>query len=117
MARMIRNGIPYGTEFDEDPDGKRGLLFVSYQSSLENSFRFVQRSWSNDVSFPTSDTGHDALIGQAKGDELLYTTLNDADDEDLNPGLGKFRRMVTMRGGDYFFVPSISALKDTLGSA
>ena len=116
MARMVRNGIPYGSEFSEDPDGKRGLLFVCYQSSLENSFQFVQKAWSNAATFPTSRTGYDALIGQAKDDELLHTTLHDANEEDIVPGLGKFPRMVTMRGGDYFFVPSISALSDVLGS-
>ena len=116
MARMIRNGIPYGTEFKDHPNDKRGLLFACYQSSLENSFRFVQQSWCNTETFPTSRTGYDALIGQAHGDGLLHTTLHDVDDEGLDPGLGKFAKMVTMKGGDYFFVPSISALSDTLGS-
>lgn len=115
-ARMIRNGIPYGTEFPDEPDEKRGLLFVCYQSSLENSFQFVQRAWSNTETFPTSRTGHDPLIGQAKNEGLLHTNLHDVNEEDLDPGLGPFPKTVTMRGGEYFFVPSISALKDTLGS-
>ena len=116
MARMIRNGIPYGTEFDDAPDDKRGLLFVCYQSSLENSFQFVQRAWCNNATFPTSRTGYDPLIGQAKNEDMLHTTLHDVNEEDLNPGLGRFAQMVTMRGGEYFFVPSICALNDVLGS-
>ena len=116
MARLIRNGIPYGTEFEDHPEDKRGLLFACYQSSLENSFQLVQRAWSNDATFPTSRTGYDALIGQAKDDGMLHTTLHSADEEDLKPGLQPFRRMVTMKGGEYFFVPSIVALRDTLGS-
>ena len=116
MARMIRNGIPYGTEFSDKPDDKRGVLFACYQSSLENSFQFVQRAWSNTETFPTSRTGYDALIGQTKNEELLHTTLHDLNEEAIDPGLGKFPKMVTMRGGEYFFVPSISALSDILGS-
>lgn len=115
-ARMIRNGIPYGTEFSDKPDEKRGLLFACYQSSLENSFQFVQRAWSNNENFPHPGTGHDALIGQAKNEGLLHTTLHDENEDDIAPGLGQFPKTVTMRGGEYFFVPSISALKDVLGS-
>ncbi|KAL9614441.1 MAG: hypothetical protein Q9167_001044 [Letrouitia subvulpina] len=119
MARMIRNGIPYGTEFKPndrpDPNDTRGLLFACYQSSLENSFQFVQRAWSNNEKFPTSKTGYDALIGQAKDDGMLNITLHSDDEGDLDPGLGQFQKSVTMKGGEYFFVPSISALKNTLG--
>ncbi|KAL8788622.1 MAG: hypothetical protein Q9195_007217 [Heterodermia aff. obscurata] len=116
MARLIRNGIPYGTEFLDYPDDKRGLLFACYQSSLENSFRFVQQSWCNVATFPLSRTGYDPFIGQTSDDGLLHTTPHDANDEGLDPGLGTFAKMVTMKGGDYFFVPSIKALRDTLGS-
>ena len=48
--RIMRRGIQFGKEVtDEEKKNKktehgRGLLFVCYQSSLENGFRFVQRS-------------------------------------------------------------------------
>ena len=116
MARMIRNGIPYGTEFSVNPDDKRGLLFACYQSSLENSFQFVQKAWSNSATFPTSRAGYDALIGQAKNEEMLHISMHDENEEVLDPGLGKFSKVVTMKGGEYFFVPSISALNNVLGS-
>ena len=116
MTRMIRNGIPYGTESSEKPNDKRGLLFACYQSSLENGFQFVQRAWCNNETFPISRTGYDALVGQAKNEGLLHTTLHDVNEDHINPGLGQFAQMVTMRGGEYFFVPSISALRDILGS-
>lgn len=46
---MLRRGIPYGplTHNDEKAGGvsqhERGLLFVSYQSSITNGFRHVQK--------------------------------------------------------------------------
>ena len=113
---MVRNGIAYGTEYKDHPNDKRGLLFACYQSSLENGFHFVQRSWCNSPTFPTSRTGHDPLIGQAENNGKLHTTLQDANDEDINPGLGEFEQSVTMKGGEYLFVPSISALRKDLGS-
>ena len=76
----------------------------------------MQKHWCNEETFPTSKTGHDPLIGQAKGDGLLHTMLHDGDDKGIEPGLGEFQRMVTMKGGgDYFFVPSIAALGEMLG--
>ena len=48
--RIIRNGIPFGPEVtDAERNNKtstvdRGLLFVSYQSSLGNGFRTIQES-------------------------------------------------------------------------
>jgi len=34
-----------------DPAHERGLVFVSYQSQLEQGFRFLQIPWSNDPDF------------------------------------------------------------------
>ncbi len=74
----------------------------------------MQRAWANNETFPPK-TGYDALIGQAKNDGMLNITLHSDSDKGLDPGLGQFRKSVTMKGGEYFFVPSISALKNTLG--
>ena len=122
---MIRNGIAYGTEFSTDKSGKRGLLFACYQSSIENGFRLVQKFWSNNIAFPQHevDAGHDPFIGQAEHDGKLCTTMFVASEnggkkevKELRPGFGEYSRLVTMKGGEYFFVPSISALSQVLGS-
>ena len=110
--RIVRNGIPYGKETIDDPTGKRGLLFACYQSDIEQGFQLIQKQWANTVSFPPDvgvQPGFDPIIGQVpKSAAQLQTNLFNA-----NVSIAKF---VTMRGGQYFFVPSISALKDTLGS-
>ncbi|KAI9891154.1 MAG: hypothetical protein M1814_002997 [Vezdaea aestivalis] len=115
-ARIVRNGIPYGTEFEGDEAGKRGLLFACYQSTIENGFHFIQQFWVTNPSFPAPNAGLDPLIAQRKDDPDLVTTFFDESEAPLST-FGEFPRMVTMKGGDYFFVPSISALTDTLGSA
>lgn len=118
-ARIVRHGIPYGTEFSVDKSGKRGLLFACYQSSIENGFQFIQKTWINNPQFPpsTSTAGFDAFAAQPPNDGKLHTTLFHTSNKAIAPGLGDFPKLVTMKGGEYFFVPSISALTSTLGSA
>ena len=59
---MLRRGIPYGplTKNEEKAGGvsqtERGLLFVSYQSSIKNGFHTVQKGMS-----PVSYTSNIAL--------------------------------------------------------
>lgn len=120
-ARIVRNGIPYGTDYsDTDKVGPRGLLFACYQSSIENGYQFIQQMWANNVSFPSPNSGLDPFIGQAQRDGskpgALQVHLFVNDDTRFQPGLGSFAGFVTMKGGEYFFVPSISALTSTLVS-
>lgn len=117
-ARMVRNGIPYGEEFSTHKDEKRGLLFACYQSSIDNSFVFTQKHWCNNVNFPqhSTTTGHDPFIGQPNPGEEFHITMFDKDDKDVNPPVPTLPQLVTMKGGEYFFVPSISALKSVLGT-
>lgn len=116
---MARRGIPYGLRTDDPneansgdkPSKDVGLLFMAYQSSLENQFEFTQQAWVNNTNFRIGETGIDPLIGQPKGPSgqkwpVSYgRTLSDGRIED------DFSGFVTMRGGEYFFAPSISFLK------
>ncbi|OLL27227.1 hypothetical protein BTH42_33915 [Burkholderia sp. SRS-W-2-2016] len=119
---MARRGIPYGVrtdkpnseESDDKPTGNVGLLFMAYQSSLENQFEFTQQKWVNNAGFRRPDTGIDPLIGQPKGPSkqkwvVEYgKVLSDGRPED------EFSGFVTMQGGEYFFAPSISFFKSLL---
>ena len=57
--RLIRRGIPYGrralstagTPMRDEVD--RGLLFLCYQTSIEEQFEFVVRRWANEPNFPS----------------------------------------------------------------
>ena len=115
-ARIVRNGIPYGTEFSVSPSSKRGLLFACYQSSIDNGFRFIQQSWVNDPKFPSKGAGLDPFTAQPPSNGKFEITLLDKDNKPKTIGLETFPKLVTMKGGEYFFVPSISALTSTLGS-
>ncbi|KAJ5471258.1 hypothetical protein N7530_008615 [Penicillium desertorum] len=75
---MMRRGIPYGPLCSDDERAggsiqhERGLLFVSYQSSIENGFVTQQKRWANASDGPTDMAKHcggasqgiDPIIGQ-----------------------------------------------------
>jgi len=113
---MARRGIPYGARSDDPNDGRIdnkpsggvGLLFMAYQSDIAGQFEFTQVKWVNNVGFPGSGTGIDPVIGQPAGGgkqrwPVVYgQTLSDPLD---------FSGHVTMKGGEYFFAPSLSFLR------
>ncbi|HWI61326.1 MAG TPA: Dyp-type peroxidase [Symbiobacteriaceae bacterium] len=110
--RIIRRGIPYGEPLPPDgPDrGERGLLFLSYQTSLEDQFEFLQNNWMNRVAAPNPG-GHDPLLGQnalAEHRERAFLLGPGAEVK----GLPDF---VIPTGGAYLFSPSLTALREVLG--
>jgi Dyp-type peroxidase family len=124
QKRILRRGIPYGPPIKDrmrDDGVDRGLIFVSYQTSIEDQFEFLCHDWTNSSKDPNSfgnapgqAAGQDVLIGQnATGDRSRSTTLRFGD---RLVNLAVPREWVTATGGGYFFSPSISALRDVLGS-
>jgi Dyp-type peroxidase family len=118
-----RRGIPNGqrevsTQFDCQPEqfptgSGIGLLFQSFQSDIAKQFEFIQKSWANNSSFPFSNpagnSGIDPIVGQSiKPADREY---NWPSGHGL-PGASarSFNSFVTMRGGEYFFAPSLTTL-------
>jgi Dyp-type peroxidase family len=114
--RILRRGITYGLDFNEETEGPyaetipderdRGLLFLSYQASIERGFEFIQNHWVSQPDFPRNGDGEDAVIAQR--DEPRPFTLPQKEGD---PHALSFAQWVHTRGGEYFFAPSISALK------
>jgi len=122
--RLLRRGIPFGAEFDaEGVDGPRGLLFISYQTSITDQFEFLASSWMNSMSKPQEDAadGHDLLVGQnrAAGEgrvrrAALRTAGQGGSTHPFSTGTGPPSIFAT--GGGYFFAPSLSALTDVIAA-
>lgn len=137
QSRVLRHGIPYSSPPPSSSsssaagrDGRRGLLFACYQSSIDAGFRKLQE-WANLATFGEADTskapGVDPIVGQSRetagggdvtGDDAIKMWKDDEGEAcyEGKDGLGSFAPVVTMRGGEYFFVPSLGALKGVLGS-
>ncbi len=109
--RMIRRGIPYGAPYAPEKDSSekssRGLIFVAMVGSIARQFEFVQQHWIHSGDFLGLDaTDRDPLIGQCD-DQRAKLTIPGAQPA-FRTSLKSF---VTERGGEYFFYPSLTALR------
>ncbi|HLL85123.1 MAG TPA: hypothetical protein VK420_20810 [Longimicrobium sp.] len=89
--RIIRRGITY-----QDPDGRKGLLFIALNANIRRQFEFIQQAW----------LGGDFLVGKPDGRSVI-TVPGDP----VRARLHVTRPIVEVRGGEYFFMPSIKALR------
>lgn len=109
--RLFRRGISYGGDLlPERPPSNptpRGLLFVSLQARIDRQFEFVQARWMNNGAFSgQAGANLDPLTGAHK-ERTCDAFLPSGTRRAPITGLPRF---VTLRGGDYFFIPSFSAL-------
>ena len=108
--RLIRRGIPYGDPLPEgaSDDGKdRGVIFMCLQASIARQFEFIQGQWLNGGNAFTLGEDQDVLVGAQDADGPHKMTVPG------NPPFffGPLRRVVTVKGGEYFFVPGINGLQ------
>jgi len=102
--RVVRRGITYGDRPDLSvrPETGVGLLFMCFQSNLDQFV--IQQEGSDSNDFLPGDVGVDAVIGQ-----------NSAPVAQTWPSTGTVKftmaNLVKMKGGEYFFAPSMSFLK------
>lgn len=115
--RLLRRGRVYGppvissmepadilNQLDGQPDDTqdRGLNFVALNASISRQFEFVQHTWLQNTKFAGLYNDADPITGQAP-----FTT----------PGLPFALRtsplplFITVRGGAYFFMPGLEALR------
>jgi Dyp-type peroxidase family len=119
--RIIRRGVSYGERLPADTytdDGKpRGLLFFCINADIQRQFEFVQQTWVNDPKFHGLYNDPDPLIANngARYGEPIDPSSTDSynmtvQSYPVRTRLTGIPRFVTVRGGAYFFLPSISAL-------
>jgi Dyp-type peroxidase family len=108
--RIIRRGITYGDPLPEGAadDGKdRGVIFMTLQANLARQFEFVQAQWANTGNAFRVGDDQDPLIGPQDPHGPAKMTV---------PGrppffMGPLSRVVTVRGGEYYFAPGINGLR------
>jgi Dyp-type peroxidase family len=107
--RMIRRGGTYGPPLPEDAteDGvERGIAAFVGCASLVRQFEFAQNVWINDPNFHELGHERDPIIGTQDG--TLNMTIPKRPIRRKITGLPAF---TTVRGGAYFFLPGIRALR------
>jgi len=108
--RILRRGRSYGKRIADpmvDDGAKRGLIFICLNSDIERQFEFVQQTWLNNPVFGGLDAEVDPLVGNlAKGD-CVYTVQS----QPMRSRVHNLERFVSVKGGAYFFLPSIRGLR------
>jgi deferrochelatase/peroxidase EfeB len=106
---MIRRGATYGPALPDDAvdDGvDRGIAAFIICASLVRQFEFAQNVWINDRNFHELGNEHDPICGTQDG--TLDYTVPKRPIRTVHKGLPAF---TTLRGGAYFFLPGINALR------
>jgi Dyp-type peroxidase family len=112
MHRIIRRGRPYGPRRRPDeakPNGKgsgRGIAFIALNADIAGQFEMIQHSWLNNRHFGGLQIGTDP-IGHVAQTEDEFTVQQ----RPANLHMQRSRPLVTVRGGAYFFMPGINAVR------
>lgn len=119
--RLLRRGREYGVKLDPDEalqtappnDPERGLQFVAVNANIQRQFEFIQNAWINRTKFDGMTEESDPLLGNREPVQGCPFT-----NAFTLPQEGRVRRRVmdvpqfiTVRGGAYFFLPSMRALR------
>ena len=107
--KMIRRGGPYGPPLPEGApeDGKeRGIAGFVGCASLVRQFEFAMNVWANDPNFHELGNERDPFVGTQDG--TYDMTIPKRPIRKKIKGLPAF---TTVRGGAYFFLPGIKALR------
>ena len=110
---MLRRGIPYGPYLPpgaDDDGAERGLLFLAVVGDPGRQFEFVQTEWLADGN----------AFGRGR-EEDVFTTAGGPGARILLEGsppayVAVPRPLVTCRGGEYFLLPGLAALRALGGS-
>lgn len=110
IHRMIRRGTSYGPRLPEgvmeDDGADRGLIFAFVGAHLGRQFEFVQSEWMNDGTFFGGTTEKDPVAGAA-GEAGMF----DIPRRPVRTRLTGLARFTITRGGEYCFLPGLSALR------
>ena len=108
--RLLRRGTAYGPLLPEgvleDDGADRGIFFLFIGADLKRQFEFVQSEWVNQGIFIGAPAEKDPISGPNVGTGMLTIPK-----QPIRQRLQGLPRFVTNRGGEYFFLPGLRALR------
>lgn len=120
--RILRRGRPYGDSISIDAalaangdseEYERGLFFMCLNANLARQFEFIQHTWVNNPKFDGLYDDADTLTGTdpRRGRTFRIPALP------VRRRVTEMPTFVTVRGGAYFFLPGMRALRYLTRSA
>ena len=107
--RILRRGVPYGTTSQDDTN-EHGIIFLAMCANLSRQFEFVQQQWLNYGLDANAGNDTCPLVGNRAGDAKFLIPV-DPQGGDAPFICSDIPQFVEVRGGDYFFLPSMTALR------
>ena len=108
--RLIRRGVEYGPHLAdgalEDDGVDRGLINLFIQADIERQFEFVQKEWMKGGEFLGLDPSEQDPVNGTGGEGSQMSVPGAK-----RPFLFDLPTFVTVKGGEYLFVPGVNALK------
>ncbi|MBV8826650.1 MAG: peroxidase [Hyphomicrobiales bacterium] len=112
IHRVIRRGTTYGKPYDpnafsqEDDEVPRGAIFLFISAKAMATMEFLQQEWIDEGNFIGIGSERDPIIGRQE-EGAVFTIPK----EPVRRRVHGIETFNVLRGGEYFFMPSISALK------
>ena len=103
--RILRRGRKYGataTDRRTDDGAERGLLFICLNADIARQFEFIQQTWLLNKNFATLYDETDPLMGPKGRFTIPEQPLRRIVD---------VQTFIQLAGGEYFFLPSLPALR------
>jgi deferrochelatase/peroxidase EfeB len=113
LHRIIRRSTAYGAPYDpsavseKDDEVPRGIYFIFLSARAMETIEFLQQEWVNDGNTFGLDDERDPVVGLQEQGSAVFTIPREPARRRLR-GVESFN---VLRGGEYFSLPGISALK------
>lgn len=91
--------------------GERGLHFICFNANISRQFEFVQQTWINNPKFAGLYNDTDPLLGDRTPDQKGRSDIFTEPAVPVRRRITGLPRFVTVRGGAYFFLPGIRAIR------
>jgi Dyp-type peroxidase family len=111
IHRLIRRGTTYGPPYDPnalseaDDEVARGSIFLFISAKAMATMEFLQQEWINDGDFIGANGERDPIIGRQE-EGATFTIPK----EPVRRRIRGIQTFNVLKGGEYFFMPSMSAL-------
>jgi Dyp-type peroxidase family len=112
IHRIIRRSTTFGAPYDpnaiseQDDDVPRGIYFIFISAKAMATMEFLQQEWINNGNFMSLGDERDPNVGLQE--EGATFTIPQAPVRRRIHGIETFN---VLRGGEYFFLPSLAALR------
>lgn len=117
--RILRRGREYGAPVsiedaihNQQNSGSRGIHFMCLMANISRQFEFLQSAWMMSSKFDSMTDENDPLLGNRQPISGAMTdTFSRPQVSGICQKISGVPQFITVKGGAYFFLPSISAIR------